>query len=183
MAAQKNIIEFLPQEDWEKKPAGKILKWALSIGRYIVITTELIVIIAFLSRFKFDRDLTDLNEEIKQKQTIIESQAQFEQEFRFLQKKLAAIESLEKQRLQTNKILDELSSLTPIDVYLSNLQINNQEINLSAIALSETGLATLINNIKNSSLFNNLNLSQVSSGAEKTIGINFEVKSKLAKNE
>ena len=84
MAAPKSEIELLPQEGWEKGTLGKLLKWALTAGRYIVIVTELAVIMAFLSRFKFDRELTDLHEEIKQKQAVIQSAQSFETEFRFL---------------------------------------------------------------------------------------------------
>ncbi len=91
MAARKSTIELLPQENWEKGTFGRLLKWALTVGRYIVIITELIVILAFLSRFKFDRDLTDLNEKVKQQQAIVQSSAQFEQKFRFLQKQLLYI--------------------------------------------------------------------------------------------
>ena len=69
--AIKTTIEFIPQEDWEKTSFGKFLKWLLNVGRWIVIVTELIVIIAFVSRFKLDRDLTNLNEKVKQKQAII----------------------------------------------------------------------------------------------------------------
>jgi hypothetical protein len=67
----KQEINLLPREEFEKKPIGKFLTWALSIGRYIIIFTELIVILAFLSRFKLDRDLSDLNQSIREKQAVI----------------------------------------------------------------------------------------------------------------
>ena len=59
-APKKHEIELLPKEEWEKTSFGKFIKWTLNVGRYIVIATELIVILAFVSRFKLDRDLTDL---------------------------------------------------------------------------------------------------------------------------
>lgn len=182
MAARKSTIELLPQEDWQKGKFGRLLKWALTVGRYIVIITELIVILAFLSRFKFDRDLTDLNEKIKQQQAIIQSSTQFEQKFRFLQKQLLNIETLEKERLQTNRVLTELASLTPIDVYLSDLNITDKEVKLTATALSEGGLASFLNNLKKSPSFDKISLSQVSSGIEKEIGVNFQLNSELVKN-
>ena len=183
MAARKSTIELLPQEDWEKGSLGKVLKWALTVGRYIVIVTELIVILAFLSRFKFDRDLTDLNEEIKQKQAVVQSSAQFEEKFRFLQKQLLTIETLEKKRLQTNKVSTELASLTPIDVYLSDLNIAEKEVSLTATALSEGGLATFLNSLKKSTFFEKITLAQVSSGSQETIGINFQLKSELTQKQ
>lgn len=182
MAARKSNIEFLPKEEWEKGTLGKFLKWALTVGRYIVILVELVVILAFLSRFKFDRDLTNLSEKTKQQQAIIQSSAQFEQKFRFLQKQISAIETLEKNRLETNKVLNELARLTPINVFLSDLSVSNKEISLTATALSEGGLASFIKNLKNSPLFEKITLSQVSSVGEKAIGINFQLKSEFKKN-
>jgi len=179
MAARKTAIEFLPQEDWEKGTFGKILKWALTVGRHIVIFTELIVILAFLSRFKLDRDLTDLGEEIKQKQAIVEASAQFEKEFRFLGKQLQTIESLRKNQLGAEEVLSELAALIPVDVYLADFNVTGKQVSLTAIALSERGLGTFLRNLKESPKFENLSLSQVSSQMEKEIGIKFQLKGEL----
>jgi Tfp pilus assembly protein PilN len=181
MAARRRDIELIPKEEWEKKPFGRILKWALTVGRYIVIVTELIVILAFLSRFKLDRDLTNLYEEIEQKQAIIESASDLENDFRFLQKRLAIIKALEKEQPHAAKILEELAGLTPVDVSLTDLSSSKEEISFSATTLSEAGLATFLNNLKNSERFDDLNLSQVSSEATKELGIQFSLSAKLAK--
>ncbi|TSC54422.1 MAG: Uncharacterized protein LiPW31_121 [Microgenomates group bacterium LiPW_31] len=179
MTAQKTTVEFIPQEEWEKTSFGKFLKWVLTVGRYIVIITELIVILAFLSRFKLDRDLTDFNEKVKQQQAIINASAQFEKEFRFLQKRLSTIEGLRKTQLETDQILTELGDITPVDVYLDNFAVAEKQISLSAKALSEAGLATFLNNLKASPKFTKLTISNVSSGMEEGVGISFKLKSEL----
>lgn len=179
MAAPKKSIELLPQEEWEQGTTGKILKWTLTVGRHIVIFTELIVILAFLSRFKFDRELTDLNEEVKQKKAIIESSAQFEKSFRFLQKKIDTAESLRKNQVQSDKILTELSSLIPVDVALSDFNVSGKQISFSATALSEAGLATFIKNLRESPKFEKLILSQVNLGLGNEVGIKFQLKTDL----
>jgi len=183
MAAPKSNIEFLPQEDWEKGKLGRFLKWALTAGRYIVVATELVAILAWLSRFKFDRNLTDLNEKIKSQQAIIQASSSFEQQFRFLQKQLIIISNLEKNRLQANEILTKIQAALPIDVYLSDLAFNDQKVNLTATALSEKGLATLLNNLKKSPSFNQISLVNVSQNQSKKIGINFQLTTQLTKKQ
>ncbi len=172
-------IEVLPQEDWEKTSFGKFLKWTLGVGRYIVIATELIVILAFLSRFKLDRDLTNLYEDIKQKQAIVDVHQDFENNVRFLQKRLTTIDKLEKDQAVNALVLDRLVPLVPLDVSLFGLSVNNQKIGLTAVSLSEQGLASFINNLKKSTQFKNLVLSNVSSGSKKSTGIEFELSSEL----
>jgi len=178
MAARKTAIEFLPQEDWEKGTFGKILKWTLTVGRYIVIFTELVVILAFLSRFKLDRDLTDLGEKIKQQQAIIQASSDFEKEFRFLNKRIQTIESLRKEQLETEGVLSEIASLTPLDVQLTEFSITGSQLSFNAFSLSERGLGTFLKKLKESSKFQNISLSQIS--VEES-GIKFQVKGALAK--
>lgn len=181
MAAQKTTIEFLPQEDWEKGTAGKILKWALTVGRHIVIFTELIVILAFLSRFKLDRDLTDLGEKIKQQQAVLASWEEFEKEFRFLNKRLEIIEDLRRNRIDAEEILGELAGLTPVDVQISEFSVTGEEVSLTATSLSEGGLGTFVKNLEKSSKFEKISITQVVSNIEKEIGIKFQLKGALIK--
>jgi len=182
MAAPKSNIEFLTQEDWEKGKSGKLLKWALTVGRHIVIFTEFIVILAFLSRFKFDRDLTDITEEVKLKQAVVANFAQFEKEFRTIQKELLAIDSLRKNQIETDQIIDDLAKLLPLDVYLSEINTSGNQISLNAIALSEVGLASFIRSIKTSPDFFKTSLSQISFGNDREIGIKFQIKTEFNKN-
>jgi Tfp pilus assembly protein PilN len=182
MAAQKpprTTIEFIPQEDWEKTPFGKFLKWVLTVGRWIVIITQLIVILAFLARFKLDRDLTDLNEKVKQQQAIINTSSEFEKEFRFLQKRLSTAEELRKTQLETDQVLNELASLTPVNVYLSDLNVTGKDVTLTATAFNEEGLTTFLDNLKNSTQFTKLTIPKVRSDPERGVGLNFELKSEL----
>ncbi|KPJ70336.1 hypothetical protein AMJ51_02260 [Microgenomates bacterium DG_75] len=181
MAAPKTKIEFLPQEDWEQTSFGKFLKWLLTVGRYIVIFTELIVILAFLSRFKLDHDLTDLYKQIENKQAIIQNSAEFETEFRFLQKRLSTIQGLREEQLKTAQLMEEISALTPIDVSFSDLSVTGDKASFTASALSEAGLATFINNLKKSTRFTDLNIGSLSLGEGKGVGISFTLKSQITK--
>ena len=183
MAAQKGLpkttIEFIPQEDWEKTNFGKFLKWLLNVGRWIVIVTELIVILAFLSRFKLDRDLTNLNETVKQKQAVVIASSEFEKEFRFLQKRLSTIEGLKKSQIEAGQILDVFAQLTPRGVQLSNFSLADKKVSLTATADSEFTLAAFLNSLKQSPKIEKLAISKISTDAEHGLRINFNLKTEL----
>lgn len=183
MTARKKTIEFLPQEEWEKGLLGKILKWIINVGRHVVIFTELIVILAFLSRFKFDRDLTDLGEKIKQQQAIINSWGSFEKEFRFLNARLEEGEKITKSQLQYPVLLEEFSNLVPREVIISSLEIHNgKEFDLSASSISERGVSLFIKNLKKSPKFENILLTGISLDQEKDLGIKFQIKGEIKVN-
>lgn len=178
----KKEINLLPREEFEKKPFGHFLIWALTVGRYVVIFTELIVIIAFLSRFKLDRDLSDLYESIREKQAIIEASSSFEQDFRFLQKRLLTIKTFQEEKVSTVPILAEISSLTPFDVILSSLSFDEEGIRITASALSEEGLGSFISNLSLSPKFKEINLSSISKKAEGP-EINFSLTAKIVSSQ
>jgi len=175
----KTTIEFVPQEEWEKTSFGKFLKWLLHVGRWIVIVTELIVIIAFLSRFKLDRDLTDLNESVKQKQAIIQASSDFEKEFRFLQKRLTTIEGLKKNQIESDKILDIFTQVTPAGIQLANLSLMEKKISLTASADSEITFAVFLKNLKKEPRLTKLAIDKISVSEEQFGQVVFNLKADL----
>ena len=64
-------INLLPQDPFYETPIGRVMAWASTVGRYLVIFTEVVVIFSFASRFKLDRDLTDLNATILQNHLLL----------------------------------------------------------------------------------------------------------------
>ena len=178
MTAQNRDIELLPQEDWEKTSWGKFIKWILTVGRYIVIFTELIVISAFISRFKLDHDLSQVYEDIERKQSLVIANQEFENNFRQLKARLETIQKVTDEQKGNQQILEELTPLMPIDVSLTNIAVDKNMVKIKAVALSEEGFATFITNLKDSPNFEELNMGNVTSGSDKTVGINFDLNCK-----
>src|SRR3989344_9696651 len=121
MAARGKPVNLLPPSEFESSFWGKFLKWAVSGGRYIIIVTELIVILAFLSRFKLDKDISELSEEIQGKVSVLEAELPVEREFREQQRKLAAAEAILNSRYQVGLTLEKLTEKVSEEVKLSNL--------------------------------------------------------------
>lgn len=173
MAAQ-NKINLLPPDEFEETPLGQFLKWALTIGRYIVIGTELIVILAFLSRFKLDRDLTNLNEDIKGKLAVVESFQDLEEKTRALQVQLQGIKQFKKEGLETDRLLGFIDQNMPLNMFLEDLTLNKESgLQLEGVALSEVDLATFLNRLEESQLFERISLESISHGGEEGPEIEF----------
>lgn len=183
MSRLKKTINLLPKDELEKTPIGKFLKWTLTFGRYIVIFTELIVILAFLARFKFDRDLANLHEEIERKQAIIISFENLENNVRFLQKQLEIIKKIETESLDPSLVLEELSKITPIDMAFNELTIQDESISIEGNSLSNVGLNTFLNGLKSNKLFSQINLESISSRGKKDPTIKFRLSVKLNKDK
>jgi len=175
MSARIKEINLLPKEKWEVGITGKLLKWALNTGRYVVIFTELVVISAFLYRFGLDRKLTDINASIKQKTAIVDSYGDLENSFRRLQTKLTTIKEVGENNLDVDFVLTNLSQITPEETTYSTIDITDKSVSLQGQTLSETGLATLLFKAQESQVFSGVSLDNVSSATDKTQAINFRL--------
>lgn len=172
-------INLLPGEDLVKKGSwGKFFSWVLTYGRYIVVGTEIIVLLAFFSRFKLDRDLTDLHKAAGQKEAIVLTSAGFENQVRSLQNHLKMISGLLKQKQAPRNLLTALSNLTPRDVVLSELAFSQKKMELTAISLSNDSFNIFLNNLSASPLVTNINLDAIDKNP-KGPGIEFHLSAGL----
>ena len=154
-------INLLPQDEFDRSFLGKALKWALSAGKSIVILTEFVVILAFLSRFKLDRDLNDINEVLIQKQAVVESYAETERQMRALQDRLAIINQVDEDTLGASGSLSRLIASTPLDVEYETVELSRTSLTLTGIAGSEGGFAALLNSIREEGTWTQISLGDV----------------------
>ena len=173
MSIRKFSVNLIPKEEVKKRSFEKFLNWVLTYGRYIIIGTEIIVLVAFLLRFKLDRDLRTISEKVKDKQSVIESFKGVEEQTRALQTHLAIIKILQNQNLPPGQIVNSLSSLTPQDVIFSRLKISSSKIDLSATAFSLEGFSVFLEGLKRSKEFGDISLEKVVEGQ---LGIEFALK-------
>lgn len=173
-------INLAPKDPFFRTPLGKILKWALSVGRYIVIFTEIIVIISFVSRFTLDRQITDLNNTINQKQSVIESFGDLEANVRSTQRLVEEYKQVE----QSTAILDTfpaLTQVTPQGISLRQLIIRSNQVSVTGTTFSQENLNTLINNITLSPFFTDVEITKIETDPQEKSSFSFAISAQLRK--
>jgi len=144
----KTDVNLLPKDDFEFTPMGKFVTWSLSVGKWVIVFTLLIVICAFLSRFYFDTENSQLFDEIYQKEQILSVNGNFEEEFIKLQQKINTVKVILSQTRTPSVIMVEIGRMMPLDVTLNSVMMNPNVINIAGYSLSENGLKTFLNEIK-----------------------------------
>lgn len=155
-------INLIGSDDFSRTPVGRVITWATTYGRYIMILTEIVVLLAFISRFSLDRKLTDLNEEIAQKQAIIEANIGLEESIRSLQAKLTNIRTLIIAGSGPATTLKDLAQSLPPDVYLSTLEISQTSAKMTVNAGTTTGIATFLASLQANPRFTDIELGDIS---------------------
>jgi len=148
MPANNITINLLGESEFEHTPLGRIVSWAVTYGRYIMIGTEIVVLLAFISRFSLDRKLTDLKEEISQKQDIIQANSQFEHDIRTLQDKLTKIKALTTQPVSSLDLLTFFRNVVPSGVYFQTYDQNENKLSIKAVAGSTDAFSQFIANLQ-----------------------------------
>lgn len=175
-------INLIPQDEFEISIVGRILKWALSSFRVMVIVTELVVMSAFLSRFWLDARNSDLNEELEIGQAQVLAYEDVEKEFRSIQKKLSIIKLLYNYPKST-KIFEDVASTLPPDIVLNSITINQESLLIKATSFLESSIAQFITNLEANKKFSDITLSQISTDRENSDIIIFTINGKVKNGE
>lgn len=173
MPAAPLDVNLLERDELKDSPIGRIITWAITYGRYIMVTTEIVVLLAFISRFSLDRKLTDLKDQITQKQSIIEANAEFEQTIRMLQVKLHIINSIIAIQQQPYTLLINLQKALPPDVHYDSLEIKSDGLKGTAIADSNSGFTSFLAQLATIPTISQVELGQVQRSPGKGIMFDF----------
>ncbi len=139
----------------------RFMNWALTVGRLIVIFTEIVAVAAFIYRFSLDEKLVELHSNIKQKQTLISLLSRDENKYRNLQTRLALASSSSEKNDRTNKILRDIIYLIPQGAKINDLTLNKDRININVNITSVSSLTNLTNSLKNYPEIKSINVDNI----------------------
>lgn len=149
----KKEISLLPEEENQNSFLAKTLRWLSTVGRFVIVFTELIVISAFLSRFWLDRKNSDLSEISRQQKAILHSTQEFESQYSLLQQKLTVIKKQLSLQPDIKNKVQSLAQSTPSDLVYRSLDLVQDEktdkmtATLSIYSQTESSLVDFITNI------------------------------------
>ena len=162
--ATAHQINLIQKDDFENTPLGKFLHWSITVGRWIVVFTDFIVILAFFSRFYFDTKLANLHDSIKQGQAIIEATADFEKTFLSLQKKISQVKLVLGSKFASDDRVEFINRILPNDVTLTAFNITKNGLNISGSASSEAGISLFMKNLLSAREIEKVNISGLNIG-------------------
>ncbi len=162
MPASNLEINLLDHSDINTRPLGKFLKWSLTYGRYIIIGTQVIVLLAFFSRFRFDQELSDLHTRIDEKVNIIQALSSIETNTRAVQNRLSLVKTLEESRSLYTLVLNNLANEVAVDTSITQISIVENKITINGLSLNNTSFSKFLNIVRKSTLFFQISLNDIS---------------------
>lgn len=154
-----------PKEAPTKLPE-KFLKWMISYGRFIVILVEIVVVAAFLARFKLDADLDTLKREINQDLPYVEGFATDEALIKQTQQKIGLIDKTYLASDRWEDTVTSLAALMPQSIQFTGLTLEEKDermvnFKISGVTLSNSDLGVYLNNLRRETSFAEINLANI----------------------
>lgn len=159
-------INLMPSSNLADRPGGKFLQWALSWGKKIVVGTELVVLLAFFSRFWLDTAAANLAEEIDQKKAVVLTAQDFETTFRSLSERVSKAQVLEK-AVSPVAVYDAARAKIPAGITVSQISVDKQTVSFTGSG-DEESLEKLVTAFKEASEFKNITVERI---AKKETGL------------
>ncbi len=138
-------INFIPNAP-KTNPSVKdqIFQWVIKNGKRIVIITQAIVLLVFLSRFKFDSDIRNITTEIEKNEAIVESLSATEKRYIENQEKLGLIKPIIEKQVDWETRLNDFNKKIPSELVLENVKFIDNTIELSANTKSSQSFQAFI---------------------------------------
>lgn len=160
MAAQQGLshINLLSKDSFEFSGTGKLLKWTTTVGRVLVVMTEFVVILAFASRFYFDKRLNDLSESIDGKLAVVRNYSETEIQMRDLLARQSIVENYMTNNIDISNKIADIGRQIPSGITLDSLSMKNKDVFVKGSAGSETAFAQLLLGLKKDNLVKKISL-------------------------
>lgn len=161
----------------------RIINWSLSVGRALVILTELIALVAFLWRFGLDQELVDLHTQIKQKQAIVSAFKPNEDRYRNLQDRLSIASNFSAINNQQTQTLRDILTLASGSVSFNKINLSGSSISVEINVGSVAALSDFVNSLKTYSNVETVSIDKIETKTSSAVIIvSITVKLKPVKN-
>ena len=155
----KNRINLLPPKD--KDITEKIIYFILHYLRYILVITQICVIGVFFYRFKVDQQIIDLQDELQQKQEIVSVSKPIIEEARSIDEKIKEVKQIIINQNTKRTMLDYIFKRIPDKIRLYNLQITDNNLELSGLTEDSSVLKLFLNRLQKEKKFKTVNLKNI----------------------
>lgn len=160
-----NLNLLYPQGASEKLPI-RFIRWLLAYGRFIIIAVEIVVVAAFIFRFKLDAELDELKRKINNEIPYVEGLSVDEALIRQTQARLSVINQTSQNAKIWVDIIPRITQYVPERLRLTNFSVEkdaNSKLNLKITGKSKSNadLSFFVNSLKKDSRLKDINLANI----------------------
>jgi Tfp pilus assembly protein PilN len=159
MAESEQTINLLPHE--KENLMTQFLDWALSIGRLLVILTEIVALGTFIYRFGLDAQLVNLHDDIKTKSFIVDNFQSQEATYRDIQDRLQTAKQYTAVGKTTTGVFEEIAKIGQGKITFKDLDVSTDTMKIEVAAESGDAISQFVNALKESPSITSISVDKV----------------------
>ncbi len=148
MAEKTPTINLLPNSGGDSF-LTQFFNWALTIGRLLIILTEMVALGTFIYRFSLDMQIVDLHDKIKAESFIVDNFKVQEATFRDVQDRLATIKRYNSVGSVTTNIFTDVANMGKGKVTFKDLSVSTNSVKVEIAAPNASALSQFVDSLKN----------------------------------
>ncbi len=145
----------------ENNTLDTFIHFAFTGGRFIVLLTETIALVAFLYRFTIDRQIIDTRDEIKANQTIVKQYEPLEIKYRNLQERLKHASQLAEEENSIPNQLTQIVRKKGDSLILTSIFVSKNIIRIEADTNSVSSLTNFVSILRNDTSIEDVSIDKI----------------------
>lgn len=146
MAEKVPTINLLP--DQGESLITQFFNWALSIGRLLIIITEMVALGTFLYRFGLDMQIVNFHDKIKSESFIVANFQTAETTFRDIQDRLATVKRYSSIGQTTSGIFTRITALGLGKLTFKDLTVTTQSAKIEVESQTPSAISQFVESLK-----------------------------------
>ncbi|HRY74338.1 hypothetical protein KBB69_01315 [Candidatus Dojkabacteria bacterium] len=173
----KNSINLIDPVYTENDAFTKAYEWMVTIGKYLLIFVEMIVLGVFFSRFFLDKKRIDLNEEVESQIQLLRTEPWVSNNILFsrYQKLLKDVGTVKNGQQINSSVVSEIVSGIPITLTLKGFTLNESKVSMSFMASSLEEVKIYESALKENERYSDVSFSIQKEDAEISVGVSFNI--------
>ena len=173
----KNSINLIDPVYTENDAFTKAYEWMVTIGKYLLIFVEMIVLGVFFSRFFLDKKRIDLNEEVESQIKLLRTEPWVSNNILFsrYQKLLKDVKTVKNGQQINSSVVSEIVSGIPITLTLKGFTLNESKVSMSFMASSLEEVKIYESALKENERYSDVSFSIQKEDAEISVGVSFNI--------
>lgn len=174
---QAKSINFLQPVGGSDGVIQTSFTWLTTVGKWMLIVVEIVVLGAFGYRFVMDGRNNDLTEQINDQVKTLENETWKKSVIKYqnLQSVLGDIETAKENQELNSKLISEVINGVPLTLDLQSISVDKGKVSLSLKTSDFKALRNYEDALKSNSLYSDVKVSIKLEGTEYQVGINFVV--------
>lgn len=154
-----------------------VYTWLTTIGKYLLIVVELVVLGVFFSRFILDERNNDLTEEINSQISLLNDSTwkQNNRIYSNYQTLLSDVEIVRMGQRFNSEVVSEVTSSVPSTIILNSFSLNVDRVSLSLTALNLEDINIYETALKSSTRYSDVSFNITKEDGEIKVGVTFNI--------